>query len=85
FGKSPEWVVYHELVLTSREYMRQVTTIEPKWLAEVAPSYFQLGDPRELSRKKKDEKIVPLHSKHEAPDEWRLSKRKSYYKGSRNN
>jgi ATP-dependent RNA helicase DHX8/PRP22 len=25
FGKNPEWVVYHELVLTTKEYMREVS------------------------------------------------------------
>jgi ATP-dependent RNA helicase DHX8/PRP22 len=83
FGKSPEWVIYHELVMTSREYMRQVTTIEPKWLVEVAPTYFQLNDPRELSKKKKEEKVTPLYNKHEAPDEWRLSSRKALFRTHR--
>lgn len=30
FNKSPEWVLYHELVLTTKEYMRNIMTIEPK-------------------------------------------------------
>jgi hypothetical protein len=41
FNRAPEWCVYHELVLTTREYMREVTAIEPKWLTEVAPSFFK--------------------------------------------
>ncbi|KAK3018412.1 hypothetical protein RJ639_003433 [Escallonia herrerae] len=28
----PRWVVYHELVLTSKEYMRQVSELKPEWL-----------------------------------------------------
>ncbi|KAL3819076.1 hypothetical protein ACJIZ3_004981 [Penstemon smallii] len=40
----PRWVVYHELVLTSKEYMRQVTQIKPEWLVEIAPHYYQLKD-----------------------------------------
>lgn len=40
----PSWVIYHELVLTSKEYMRQVTEIQPEWLVEIAPHYFQLKD-----------------------------------------
>ena len=35
FNHSVEWVVYHTLVLTSKEYMREVTQIDPKWLLEV--------------------------------------------------
>lgn len=42
-GKSPSWVVYHELVLTSDLYMRQVTEIKKEWLIEVAPHYLQLN------------------------------------------
>lgn len=61
FNKGPLWVVYHELVLTSKEYMREVCEIEPKWLLDVAASYFkahnQMGV---LSKKKKAEKLEPL-------------------------
>lgn len=35
----PKWVIYHELVLTTKEYMRQVIPIEPEWLVEIAPHY----------------------------------------------
>lgn len=41
FEELPRWVLYHELVLTTKEYMRQVTEIESKWLREVAPHYYQ--------------------------------------------
>ncbi|KAJ3703886.1 hypothetical protein LUZ61_007591 [Rhynchospora tenuis] len=40
----PRWVVFHNLVLTTREYMRQVTEINPKWLLDIAPHYYQLKD-----------------------------------------
>lgn len=40
FGRPPDWVVYHELVLTSKEYMRNTTSIDPKWLLDVAPNFF---------------------------------------------
>ncbi|RDX81849.1 Pre-mRNA-splicing factor ATP-dependent RNA helicase DEAH1, partial [Mucuna pruriens] len=40
----PRWVVYHELVLTTKEYMRQVSEIKPEWLVEIAPHYYQLKD-----------------------------------------
>ena len=33
----PRWLVYHELVFTSKEYMRQVIVIKPDWLLEIAP------------------------------------------------
>ncbi|KAI4306384.1 hypothetical protein L6164_029666 [Bauhinia variegata] len=40
----PRWIIYHELVLTTKEYMRQVTELKPEWLVEIAPHYYQLKD-----------------------------------------
>eukprot|EP01061_Rhynchopus_euleeides_P027660 TRINITY_DN44986_c0_g1_i1.p1 TRINITY_DN44986_c0_g1~~TRINITY_DN44986_c0_g1_i1.p1 ORF type:complete len:1010 (+),score=478.20 TRINITY_DN44986_c0_g1_i1:191-3031(+) len=74
FQKNPEWVIYHELVLTTKEYMREVMAIEPQWLPELAPSFFKVNDPRKLSKKKLNEKIEPLFNKFEAPGDWRLSR-----------
>ncbi|CAI9101236.1 OLC1v1038510C2 [Oldenlandia corymbosa var. corymbosa] len=48
----PRWVVYHELVETSREYMRQVTELKPEWLEKVAPHYYKLEDTEDCSSKK---------------------------------
>ncbi|KAG0660097.1 DEAH-box ATP-dependent RNA helicase prp22 [Rhodotorula mucilaginosa] len=77
FNRAPEWCVYHELVLTTREYMREVTAIEPKWLTEVAPSFFKVADQNTISKRKKMEKVQPLFDKYaEHQDAWRLSKLK---------
>jgi ATP-dependent RNA helicase DHX8/PRP22 len=77
FNRNPEWVVYHELVLTTREYCHNVTAVEPKWLVEVAPQFFKVADANKISKRKRQEKIEPLFNKYEKPDEWRLSKAKS--------
>lgn len=37
----PEFVLYHELVLTKKNYMRTVMEIKPAWLLEIAPQYFR--------------------------------------------
>lgn len=37
FNRNPEWLVYQELVLTTREYCHNVTAVESKWFVEVAP------------------------------------------------
>ncbi|BGP27249.1 ATP-dependent RNA helicase dhx8 [Rhodotorula toruloides] len=77
FNRAPEWCVYHELVLTTREYMREVTAIEPKWLVDVAPAFFKVADQNTISKRKKQEKIQPLFDKYaEHQDAWRLSKLK---------
>ena len=74
FNRNPEWLVYHELILTTREYCHNVTAVEPKWLVEVAPQFFKVADANKISKRKKQEKIEPLFNKYEKPDEWRLSK-----------
>ena len=74
--KNPDWVVYRELVLTTKECMLQVMTIEPKWLVEMAPSFFRKGDPHKPGSKKIQEKLQPLYDYRMASDQdaWRLSK-----------
>ncbi|KAJ9677525.1 hypothetical protein PVL29_022492 [Vitis rotundifolia] len=48
----PRWVIYHELVLTTKEYMRQVTELKPEWLVEIAPHFYQLKDVEDPASKK---------------------------------
>jgi pre-mRNA-splicing factor ATP-dependent RNA helicase DHX15/PRP43 len=36
----PEWVIYNEFVLTTRNYIRTVSNVRGEWLLEVAPKYF---------------------------------------------
>ncbi|KAF9162478.1 DEAH-box ATP-dependent RNA helicase prp22 [Actinomortierella ambigua] len=74
FNKNPEWVIYHELVMTTKEYMREVTAIEPKWLTEAAPTFFKVADANKISRRKRQERIEPLFNRYEKPNEWRLSR-----------
>ncbi|WVR04113.1 hypothetical protein IAU60_001112 [Kwoniella sp. DSM 27419] len=77
FQRPPEWCVYYELVLTAKEYMHQVTVIEPKWLSEVAPTFFRVADQNKISKRKASEKIEPLFDRFAADkDDWRLSKQK---------
>ncbi|CUM51298.1 Pre-mRNA-splicing factor ATP-dependent RNA helicase PRP43 [Debaryomyces fabryi] len=37
-----EWVIYNEFVLTSKNYIRTVTSVKPDWLVELAPNYYNL-------------------------------------------
>jgi len=43
-GYTPDYVVYHELVMTAKEYMQCVTAVEPQWLAEFGPMFFTLKE-----------------------------------------
>ncbi|KAJ3139705.1 DEAH-box ATP-dependent RNA helicase prp22 [Physocladia obscura] len=74
FNKQPEWVIYHELVLTTKEYMRECVSIEPKWLVEAAPAFFKSADPNKISKRKRQERIEPLYNRYEKPNEWRISR-----------
>ena len=76
FNKNPEWVIYHELVLTTKEYMRNIMVIDAKWLIELAPSFYTKADPNKMTKAKRMEKIEPLFDRFNPKDSWRLSRRK---------
>lgn len=40
----PEWVVYNEFVLTTKNYIRTVTDIKPEWLIKIAPNYYDMSN-----------------------------------------
>lgn len=44
----PRFILYYELVLTSKEYMRQCMPIEGSWLSELAPHYFNKKEVTEM-------------------------------------
>ena len=46
-----------------------MTAIEPKWLTEAAPNLFKTADPNAISKRKRQEKIAPLHDRHAASQE----------------
>jgi pre-mRNA-splicing factor ATP-dependent RNA helicase DHX16 len=50
---NPRWVIYYELVLTSKEYMRSNMPLQAEWLVEVAPHYYKKKDLESLGLEKK--------------------------------
>lgn len=48
----PGWLVYFELAFTKKEYMRQVAPIQPNWLIEIAPHFYQESDVDDPRKKK---------------------------------
>ncbi|KAF4306790.1 Helicase [Botryosphaeria dothidea] len=42
-GHDSEWVVYNEFVLTTKNYIRTVTSVKPEWLLDIAPNYYDLS------------------------------------------
>ncbi|KAL8286977.1 hypothetical protein RQP46_003983 [Phenoliferia psychrophenolica] len=43
-GFLPDFTVYHELVLTSKEYMSCVTSVDPLWLAELGNKFYSVRE-----------------------------------------
>ncbi|CAM9349546.1 unnamed protein product, partial [Heterosigma akashiwo] len=39
-GYTPDFTCYHELIMTSKEYMTTTTAVEGEWLAELGPMFF---------------------------------------------
>ncbi|XP_074655901.1 pre-mRNA-splicing factor ATP-dependent RNA helicase DHX16-like isoform X2 [Tubulanus polymorphus] len=52
YEERPRWIIYHELVFTTKEFMRQVIEIENSWLMEVAPHYYKATELEDGSGKK---------------------------------
>lgn len=41
-GFTPDYVIYHELVFTTKEYMQCVSAVDPEWLAELGPMFYSI-------------------------------------------
>ncbi|KAI9681013.1 MAG: DEAH-box RNA helicase prp16 [Trizodia sp. TS-e1964] len=51
-GYLPDYVVYHELILTSKEYMSTVTSVDPHWLAELGGVFYSVKEKTYSSQQK---------------------------------
>ena len=54
----PRYLLYYELVETSKNFMRNVRTIKSEWLLELAPHYFNKEDLDDGSKKKMPKQIT---------------------------
>lgn len=86
----PDWVIYQVLLQTkketwetTKEYMREITVIDPKWLVEFAPRSFEwpvefaprsfkASDFLKMSKPTRQEST--LNAMYGEPDSWLLSK-----------
>lgn len=68
-GYTPDYVCYHELIMTTKEYMSCVTAVEGEWLAEMGPMFFTVKESyqtrllllqKEVIEKKKMEQEMKL-------------------------
>jgi pre-mRNA-splicing factor ATP-dependent RNA helicase DHX15/PRP43 len=53
----PEWCLYNEFVLTSKNYIRTVTEISPEWLFQACPEYFSLDEIKNSETRRKLERV----------------------------
>ena len=54
-GYTPDYVCYHELISTTKEYMSCVTAVEGEWLAELGPMFFSVKESYESALKRRQQ------------------------------
>jgi pre-mRNA-splicing factor ATP-dependent RNA helicase DHX38/PRP16 len=55
-GYTPDYVCYHELISTSKEYMSCVTAVDGEWLAEAGPMFFSVRESFETTLLRRHER-----------------------------
>jgi len=53
----PEWVLYNEFVLTSKNYIRTCSDIRPDWLLKIAPNYYNMRNFPQCEAKRELERL----------------------------
>mmetsp|Transcript_50693 Transcript_50693/g.82285 ORF Transcript_50693/g.82285 Transcript_50693/m.82285 type:complete len:1345 (-) Transcript_50693:31-4065(-) len=43
-GYTPDYIVYHEVMFTVKEYMQTVTAVDAHWLSEMGPMFFSVKE-----------------------------------------
>ncbi|KAF8116630.1 hypothetical protein N665_0015s0007 [Sinapis alba] len=64
----PEWVIYNEYVLTTRNFIRTVTDIRGDWLVDVAPHYYDLSNFPNCEAKRVLEKLYRTRARAEGEE-----------------
>lgn len=77
-GQTPDYVVYHEVVLTTKEYMHHVTAVDPYWLGERGSMFFRikssLTDKAGRLREERDE-AARMEAEHANREEYHRKER----------
>ncbi|VDM47290.1 unnamed protein product [Toxocara canis] len=59
----PEWALYNEFVLTTKNFIRTVTDVKAEWLVQMAPQYYDMSTFPECDAKRKLSQVIStLHS-----------------------
>ena len=56
--RKPEWVVYNEFVMTSKQFIRTATEVKGEWLQDSSPSYYDLETFPNCEAKRRLQKFV---------------------------
>ncbi|KAJ3080007.1 DEAH-box RNA helicase prp16 [Quaeritorhiza haematococci] len=64
-GYTPDYIVYHELVMTSKEYMQCVTAVDAVWLAEMGPMFFTIKEQNFSQREKRKQDRIEAQNMEE--------------------
>ncbi|KAI8940206.1 DEAH-box RNA helicase prp16 [Plenodomus lindquistii] len=69
-GYLPDYVVYHELILTSKEYMSCVTSVDPHWLADLGAVFYSI---KEKGYSARDKRVVETEFNRKAELEAKMA------------
>jgi pre-mRNA-splicing factor ATP-dependent RNA helicase DHX38/PRP16 len=76
-GYTPDYVCYHELISTSKEYMSCVTAVEGEWLAEAGPMFFSVKETFETTLLRRQKGRIEQASMEQEMEQKRRQEEKS--------
>lgn len=59
-GYTPDYIVYHELVMTSKEYMQCVTAVDGQWLAALGPMFYSVKDASKTRQERRQQTMEEM-------------------------
>ncbi|MGH0115700.1 UNVERIFIED_CONTAM: hypothetical protein FKN15_046885 [Acipenser sinensis] len=77
-GYTPDYIVYHELVMTTKEYMQCVSSVDGEWLAELGPMFYsikQANKSRQENRRRAKEEISAMEEEMSLAEQQLRSRR----------
>uniref|UniRef100_A0A3B3B5P0 RNA helicase n=1 Tax=Oryzias melastigma TaxID=30732 RepID=A0A3B3B5P0_ORYME len=87
-GYTPDYIIYHELVMTTKEYMQCVTAVDGEWLAELGPMFYSIkhaGRSRQENRRRAKEEITNMEEEMAMAQEQLRTRREEQEKKSNMN
>ena len=67
-------MVYHELVMTSKEYMQCVTAVDPEWLADYGSIFFTIKETDETKLRTEQKEAIEAAAMEAEMDVFRRQK-----------